>query len=277
MNSGADDFPEKLRIELSRMVLRPIIGVLLRIGMPFSTFSRIARNVYVDVASSQFGRRGKPANNSRVAMLTGLSRTRVRAEMELLRSGSDEGDEGDDKVRPASRVLLGWHTDKRFVGKDGKPLDLTGEQFRRLYDTYSGKVVPMTAMLKELLNVGAIEMTDDGQLRVLTRSFTPQRTDPAALRRVCMAIRDLAATGSHNLFTPEKANRRFERFATNQLVPASEAEAFHEFLETEGQNFLERVDDWLIAREVDDSAIETIRIGVGVYQIAPGNDQQNGK
>ena len=71
---------------------------------------------------------------------------------------------------------------------------MTGEQFHELFESYSGKVVPMTAMLKELLNVGAVEMADDGKLRVLTRSFTPQRADASGVRRVCNAIADLATT-----------------------------------------------------------------------------------
>lgn len=272
VNNDDNEFPESLRIEVCRMVLEPVVGILLRIGMPFSAFSRIARNVYVDVAASAFGKRGRHANNSRIAMLTGLSRTRVREELRLLSQAAGNTSATEDKVRPASRVLLGWHTDARFSSSDGRPADLSGEQFRELYDTFSGKVVPMTAMLKELLNVGAVEMTDEGRLRVLTRSFMPRTTDPAALRRVAMAIRDLAQTGSHNLFRPDEQRTRFERFATNQLVPASEADAFRDFLEAEGQAFLERVDDWLAERECADGEEQSIRMGVGVYQISPGSD-----
>lgn len=263
-----DEFTAGFHSEVCRIVLRPIIGILLRIGMSFASFSRIARSVYVEVASQEFGSGSRPANNSRVAVLTGLSRARVREELKLLALPAS-ATEADDKVRPASRVLLGWHTDQRFVDDAGHPADLDGEAFHELYDSYSGKVVPMTAMLKELLNVGAMEMTDAGKLRVLSRSFTPHPADPAALRRVCMAIADLATTGGANLFSDVEERRRFERFATNQLVPVSQVEAFRDFLELEGQAFLERMDDWMADREQHEGTEPTQRIGVGVYQITP--------
>ncbi len=264
-----EDFPPGFRAQICRIAMRPIIGILLRCGMSFAEFSKTTRSVYVEVAANEFGLRGQRANKSRIAMLTGLSRPRVKAELEAL-DAPDSVVEDKDKIRPASRVLLGWYTDSHFADAPGQPRELTGEQFGELFERYSGKVVPMTAMLKELLNVGAVEMTDDGKLRVLTRSFTPQRADASGIRRVCTAIADLAATASFNLFSGKTQNRRFERFATNQLIAASDARDFGEFLEAEGQAFLERIDNWMTRREIQKGEGEDlIRIGVGVYQIAP--------
>ncbi|NND59515.1 MAG: hypothetical protein HKN49_04530 [Gammaproteobacteria bacterium] len=235
--------------------------------MSFSEFSRIARTLYVDVARKEFGKNGRPANKSRIAVLTGLSRTRVRQELETTESDASP-DDNTAKVRPASRVLMGWHTDADFTSKAGRARELTGEEFGDLYERYSGKVVPVTAMLKELLSVGAVKMTATGKLRVLARSFTPQQTDSDALARVSMAIRDLAETASHNLYSEPDQDRRFERFATNQLVPAAHFDEFQQFVAHEGQLFLEKIDDWMAARE-DDASKDAVRIGVGVYQIAP--------
>ena len=269
-----EDFPPGFRAQLCRIAMRPIIGILLRCGMSFAEFSRTARNVYVDVAASEFGRRGQPANKSRIAMLTGLSRPRVKQELEALEAPDPVAD-ANDKIRPAARVLLGWYTDSQFASAPGQPRELTGEEFHELFESYSGKVVPMTAMLKELLNVGAMEMTDDGKLRVLTRSFTPQRADASSVRRVCMAIADLATTASFNLFSSDKQQRkRFERFATNQLIAARDAQAFASYLELEGQAFLERIDNWMTQREKQQREGDNlIRIGVGVYQISPNENK----
>lgn len=273
------DSPENFTEKLCRAMIRPVIGILLRSGMPFAKFSAIARSIYVDVASKQFGISGRRANKSRVAMLTGLTRTRVKLELELL-ARSDDASPPQDSVRPASRVLMGWHSDKRFLDNDGSPRELSvgeGVCFRTLYDDYSGKLVPMTAMLKELINVEAVELTDAGLLRVKARSFTPHQSDPAALERVSAAIHDLGATASFNLFKSRQERARFERFATNQLIPASEADNFRDFLEQEGQEFLERVDDWMTQRECrHDTDTELQRIGVGVYQIAPDKNSDNG-
>ncbi|MDH3905625.1 MAG: DUF6502 family protein, partial [Gammaproteobacteria bacterium] len=59
------------------VVLKPIARILLRFGIGFREFSEIAKTAFVDVASSDFGLRGRPTNISRVAVMTGLTRKEV--------------------------------------------------------------------------------------------------------------------------------------------------------------------------------------------------------
>jgi hypothetical protein len=265
--------PERggLIASLARRVLRPIIGILIRNGLHYQEFAAISRNLYVEVAGDEFGISGRRTNTSRIAMLTGLSRPQAKRELDLI-DGIDSGEDNDEleHVRHASRLLLGWHTDRHFVDSDGRPLPLPVDgqspDFTDLYERYSGKVVPLTSMLKELISVGAVEELPDGRVVARARSFIPQPIDPTALFRVGLAISDLATTASHNLYSGGRKRLRFERFATNQLVPARDVPAFQDFLAAEGQAFLERADDWLSSREQSD-ADDTVRIGVGVYQI----------
>ena len=52
------------------------------------------------------------------------------------------------------------------------------------------------------------------------------------------------------------------------MLGASVRPQFQEFLEQEGQEFLERVDAWLSDHETDDNdADESIRLGLGTYWI----------
>ncbi len=281
MDSSQHKAPGQHRFaeEICRMIVRPIVGLLLRNGLSFSRFSEICRSVYVDVAAKEFGLEGRRTNTSRIALLTGLSRTRVKQELDKLDAGQDQS--SIDQVRPASRILMAWHADPDFLDKTGKPRVLTVEggehSFKDLYDKYSGKIAPMTAMLKELRNVGAVESLNGGKLRVISRTYVPRATDAGALKRVCMAVRDLTETGSYNLYRDEHLRARFERFATNQLIPANQLDEFTEFLNQEGQAFLERADNWLIGREADASSDDTVRVGVGVYQIAPWTVPDAGK
>jgi len=64
---------------------------------------------------------------------------------------------------------------------------------------------------------------------------------------------------------------RFERAALNDRVLASALPEFREFLNKEGQAFLERVDAWLLAHEATGSTGSsqkaTIRLGAGVYHL----------
>lgn len=265
---------------ICRMVLRPVIGLFLRFGLPFGRFADICRSVYVDVASQEFGFDGRRTNTSRIALLTGLSRTRVKGELDRL-AGHGEEEIGISQVRPASRMLMAWHVDPDYLDTSGKPraLALADKRvsFTSLYEKYSGKIVPLTAMAKELISVGAIEKTEDGLLKVKTRSYMPRPTDPVAMARVCTAVRDFAETGAYNIYRNENQRPRFERFATNQLIPVEEVDAFNEFLNVEAQAFLERADNWLAERESTDPSIEVVRAGVGVYQIAPWEPPDAGK
>lgn len=262
--------------------MRPVIGILMRNGMHYSDFSDLARSVYVEVASEEFGIKGRRTNTSRIALLTGLSRIQAKRELDLLDAHSNaiSSSEELDKVRHASRVLLGWHTDPRFCDDKGRPRLLTVDgdaSFATLYEEFSGKAVTETSMLKELIAVGAVEKLADGRLKVKARSYVPNPTDQSALHRIFLAISDLAGCAYFNLFKKKDERSRFERFATNQLIPESELDEFRDYLEVEGQEFLERVDDWLSKREADKSRTDLRRVGVGVYQVSskpvkPPND-----
>ncbi len=278
---------QRTQAKLLKTVLRPIVGILLRAGVPFQTFSSAARLMYVDVAREEFGIRGRKTNVSRVAMLTGLSRTMVRAALDEANSAKALGDSGADagldNLRHLSRILLGWYVDERFIDQDGQPAALAIEGtdsepgFDALYNDYSGKLAPSSAMLKELLEVGAVESLDDGRVIARSRQYIPRKTDASNLERVCQVVSDLASAGSHNLHRRSSETSRFERIATNQNIPASRESEFHAFLEEEGQQFLERVDNWLSKVETKEKEEPMRRIGVGVFEISsqPINQEED--
>ena len=66
-------------------LLRPLVRILLRNGVSYSTFADYAKWVYVDVASKEFGIRGRKQSTSRVSVLTGLSRKEVMRVRQLPR------------------------------------------------------------------------------------------------------------------------------------------------------------------------------------------------
>ncbi len=47
-----------------------VIHVLIRCGVTFREFSELARTTFVEVATNDFGKRGRPTNVSRTAVLT---------------------------------------------------------------------------------------------------------------------------------------------------------------------------------------------------------------
>jgi len=255
-----------------------VVRFLLRRGVVWSELSDLSKEVYVDVARQEYGIDGRPTNNSRVAMLTGLSRrevSRVRDCLDADASGSNrEGDrESDREGNRIARILTGWHVDPEFTDAEGRPKDLlaTGpsESLASLLKRYAGDL-PHGAIRKEMSHRGLIQELEGGYVRVLKRDVVYTSLDPEMVRQLGVALHDHAATLDHNLNDERELPPRFEGIADNAVVSAGAAKDFEAFVEGRGLEFLEEIDAWLTNHEVDDpadTATRKIRLGVGVYLI----------
>jgi len=254
----------------TRQWLRPVINVLLRCGVTWREFSELSKTTYVEVATRQFGRRGRPTNVSRTAVLTGLVRRDVRKRREMLATVADEP---SAYVTKASLVLSAWHLDEEFLDSRGRPksLPLEGEapSFSSLVLRCGGSDVPATTLLKELVSAGAVSQRSDGRIEAVKRNYIPHSMDEKMIRLWGSVLADVATTYVHNLTRSGKVPARFERAAVSDQVDVKSLPEFRRFLEAEGQAFLERVDVWLAEHEAKPggSRQNPIRLGVGVYHI----------
>lgn len=260
-----------------RQMLTPIIGILLRNGITYKELAQLCKQLYVDIATKEFGIRGRETNQSRVAIMTGIERKEVARIKSLLKENSESeiAQVGQDRM---TRVLTAWHSSPQYIDANHHPLQLPidgpAPSFQSLIDDFAGDM-PASTLLKEFKRCGVIEATDDNRLRVLKRFYIPSQSDPAALLRAGSVLFDVANTLEHNLYkanSTEQKPLRFERRATNIQMPANAEAAFREFVEAEGQAFLEKIDTWLTEHEAnsesaDSKKVETIRLGVGTYFI----------
>lgn len=251
-----------------RLLFRPVARILLRDGVNWKELAACAKSIYVEVATDSFGIRGRPTNVSRVAILTGLT----RREVGRLRDASGQGAPGNfTRMNRATRVLSGWHQDDDFTGAEGGPLPLpltgNGPSFETLCARHAPDV-PVTTMLKELRHVGAVEDRDGGFVVARTRYYMPVRMDPEQILRSGSVLADLGNTVDYNLRRGEGEPTRFERRASNTRIPVHLIPEFREFIEREGQAFLETVDAWLSKHEqADGGNASVVRLGLGAYWI----------
>jgi hypothetical protein len=257
----------------SRQWLIPLVHVLLRCGITWRDFSELAKTTFVEVATESFGKRGRPTNVSRTAVLTGLVRREVRRQRKLLATAPAAL---RGHVTKGSLVLSAWHLDPEFVdGETGKPalLKLTGEtgSFAALVRRCGGSDVPLTTLLKELKQAGAVRKRQDCRLEALKRDYIPQSMDEQLIRLWGTVLADIASTYVHNLTRDHTVVARFERAAVNDRIDKRAVPEFRKLLEQEGQQFLERLDAWLTEHQLPDSSGESspaaVRLGVGVYHI----------
>jgi len=257
----------------SRQWLIPLVHVLLHCGITWRDFSELSKTTFVEVASKRFGKRGRPTNVARTAMLTGLARRDVRRQRQILASLPQAL---SGHVTKASLVLSTWHLEPEFTNrKTGKPapLPLTGEKgsFEALVRRCGGTDVPVTTLLKELREAGAVRERADGRLEALKRDYIPRAMDEQLIRLWGTVLGDIGTTYLHNLTRDGKTPARFERAAVNDRIASRALPSYRRFLEQEGQAFLERLDEWLTEHQVADGSAEpmadAIRLGVGVYHI----------
>jgi hypothetical protein len=250
------------------MLMRPIARLLLRCGVTWKELAELLKIVYVDVATQDYGKHGRPANASRVAILTGLSRREVARVRRVARQQAQGSFAPLARINHATRVLSGWHQDPDFVDAKGRPRLLPPQGragFELLVKRYAPDIPP-TAMLKELTRVGAVRETPAGKLRVMTRYFVPAGLENDAVVRTGSVIKDLADTITHNQLREDRLPR-FERRATNLHVKPSARAAFRTYIESKGMTLLEEADAWLSAHEVGSGEERSTRLGVGVYLI----------
>ena len=256
-------------LEALGRVLDPVILLLLKSGITWKEFSNLAKEKFVTVATEAFGKRGRPTNVSRVAILTGLNRNDVAR----LRTPTEPRASDQGFMSKPTQLLHAWYHDPRYLDPSGKPRNLEIEgadgSFAELVRQYAPGI-PVVAMIKELRAAGAIGDAEGQRLRALKRSYIPRELNENLVRLWGSVLQDIGTTFEHNLYRDETDPPRFERRAISLRVDPKSLPEFREVLEREGQAFLERMDDWINAHQVNSSTDEQgigIRLGVGVYHI----------
>lgn len=243
-----------------RQLLRPVVRMLLRLGIGWKEFAELAKVVFVEVAREDYGLHGRPTNASRVAMMTGLSRREVGEIRKQLDS------EADDIVTPyrsrLSRVLTGWHTDEDF-SEFGSPKELSADEFRTLTHRYAGDI-PDRAIVKEMQLLKLLAV-DGERYRVLARNYIRDVADVDIIRQMGQSLHDHGVSLAHNL-TPHVDDAWFEGQASNTRMPCGSARALNRKLQIDAQGFLEHIDAWLSDNESPDHSNDDLcRVGVGIY------------
>jgi Family of unknown function (DUF6502) len=255
-----------------RHLLAPIARLLLRSGVTWDEFADLSKEVFVDVARRDYGIQGRPTNNSRVAMITGLSRREVTRVRDVLIGEVEAPESQSSRV---AQVLSGWHVDPDFLDDGGQPVVLPANGERRsieaLLKRYAGDL-PHGAFLKELQQLGLVEKSGNDGFRVIARDYLRGPADPDIVRQLGVALHDHGATLAHNVNTERTEPARFEGMASTPRLAPRYARAFAKFAGQRGQAFLEEVDAWLVRHEVKGSDKKGtdnhgVRVGMGVYLI----------
>jgi hypothetical protein len=256
-------------------ILKPIVRLLLLCGIGYKEFATVAKTAFVQVASEDYGIRGRPTNASRVAAMTGLSRkevSRIRTDLTVQRWSPDM------EATPVNTILHYWSFDPDFSETPGRPKELPLEgdiSFATLVRRYAGDIPP-GAIQAEFARNGLALVQPNGMLSVVKRYAFPTRFDEDYVRGLAFLFRNHGNTIVHNAavrgaggaMPTHVEHGRFDRFAYSDWLTADSLREFEYWVRSEGARFLEAAAHWIGTHEIPRSArgdIAPRNIGVGIY------------
>ena len=250
------------------LFLKPVARALLRAGIGHREFSEISKTAFVDVATTDYGLRGRPTNISRVAVMTGLTRKEVRR----IRDKTEAG-EGATVMRstPMAEILHRWYTDRDFQGPKGQPavlrFDGSSGSFSDLVRKYGGDIPP-GAMRTELKRIQAVEETDNGELRLLKRNVSGMDVNERLINGLATVMYPAAITLATN--TSASASETWiHRSAATRYVRADDIPRLRRICSDRLVEFTESIDDLFVAYETlyeaEKSEDPQRAVGIGVF------------
>ncbi len=223
---------------------------------------------YVDVASSDYGLRGRPTNISRVAVMTGLTRKEVKR----LRDKIESGDSSVSvKTTPLLDVLHHWHAQPEFTDERGQPAKLpfagTTGSFCSLVKAFGGDV-PAGAMRTELKRVGVVEEDEEGNLVAVARAVRPDTDHDRLINMLVHGAYAHLSTVARNS-DPDFADSRWaHRVAHTTHLQKPDSGQLRRIAKDRIKDFSEAVDDLFMAYEAlhtDENREKGDPVAVGVY------------
>jgi len=262
-----------------RRVLRPIVRLLIRLGMSFDEFAGVARGAYIESAIREHPN-GIPPTRDRIAFVTGLSRQQVDYYTDNVGALPVAG---PTLARLVVQVLHNWHTDPRYVGPYGIPLELEFDTpHDRSIRSLVAEIDPTASAgkaLEELLRAGSVAYSGEKHYRAVRRwVINPEALSPLSIEYFADTLTHLAHTIEHNFNLVDTESKRLERrvFADRGL-PRKLLPTFEAYARERANQFLSDIDDWIAHSVSTDSKGSGSKLDAGInvflYVEPPSQEQ----
>lgn len=257
-------------------ILRPIVKLLLQSGISYSEFATVAKTVFVQVATDDYKKRGRPANFSQVSAMTGIS----RKEVSRMRKGeSKERWTPSMEESPVNTILHQWHFDPDFSDGAGTARALPFEgalSFSTLVSRYVGDI-PAGAMRSTLQKAGVLVQDATGLLVVRQPYFFSRKFDEDFIHQLAFSMTNLGSTVLHNAIVHQRVElshetktelSRLERGVWSEHLGQEGAARFKAWVDVAAPRFLEEANHLIGEAELprgEWGAMPPRAVGVGVF------------
>lgn len=171
-------------------------------------------------------------------------------------------------------VLHAWHHNRAYTDAHGCPKALhranTRPSLVHLIKHEDGRVPP-DEVIAAMIRLRLIRRTRDGKLRPVGRIATVRTLDPVLAEHVCQSLSRMLVTVNRNTCESEIETRLIERSAQVQDLPKQKLREFREFVNSQGEIFINSMNDWLESRRSRSSSVARSRItraGIHIFAFA---------
>lgn len=253
-----------------RRLLRPIVRQMIATGLTYPTFNQMVRQLYIEVAEQDFALPFKRQTDSRLALVTGISRKEI-SQLRRRRRSATEMPEVEETI--VTHVIGRWMAGPPYATPDGIPRRLRYESadakavsFARLVRELSVDI-PVRAVLDELLHIGSAALLPDGDVELRREVHIPAADSEGKLVLLGSDTAELFSTIMHNIEhggTPWLQRKVAYDNVGSDALPALQEEARHA-----GLDFVRRANALLSSydrdRHPEAPGGRRTRVVVGVY------------
>lgn len=231
-----------------RRMFRPVVHKLIAQGITYPTIERLMKELYVEVAQSEFALPFKRLTDSRISLLTGVNRKEVSR---LRREATGDSELIPVEGTPVTRVLGRWMAGPPYATPAGAPQPLPYEatdcdtpSFAQLVRDL-GPDVPVRSVLDELLRLGLVEFSPDTRVTLLGQVNIPAGDEEGKLTLLASDPAELFSTIFHNIEEPSEP--WLQRKVAYDNIGSEALSALREEARQLGEEFIRRANA-LLAR-----------------------------
>jgi hypothetical protein len=233
-----------------RKILKPMIRILLKAGVPYTEFREVLKGAYVEAAVRDKipGHEG-PLTRAMISDYTEVPLADVNRFIDDPRLLAPPGPTNWGII---AEVMHIWSTDEQYLGPYGLPLELdleaTPDKNLSILIYRADPLANPEAVLRDMVEWGVVKPIGKRHYRVTARSmlFADVLT-PHALEYFGRTITDLANTIVHNM--KSDGHKRLQRSVLADELPEYVLPEFEALLKDRVQKLLLDIDDWLSANK----------------------------
>ena len=253
-------------------ILRPMVRLWIKNGFSYKEFEEVIRWVFVNVTEFDFKIDNKKQTDSRISVVTGLTRHQVHH----YRSIDLEHSAENAKSNRSTRVLTGWLSDAKYTDNKKKPLELNVDEnepsFVSLVKNYGGDISPK-AVLDELRERKSVTVKGD-KVSLDTAGYVPDGNEAAIIEIIGHDAAALVDTLEHNL-NADKEHKWYQKKVCYGKIPAAWLVNFKKLSAQKANALLEDLNkDLSEAPEASDDEM-SYEAGIGIYYFQKDDEDES--